>query len=109
MPAAASRQQRRCPNCQGPLRQVHRRTEDLDASVGDALRRFRCRDAECGWEGLLARPQRRPGSSRRARQRTVDAAPAAAPRQASVATAVLLLLSAAVAAAIAWVHDQSVR
>jgi hypothetical protein len=109
MPAAASRQQRRCPSCQGPLRQVHRRPEDLDSSLGEDLRRFRCRDAECGWEGLLARAHRRAASSRRARQRAAVSAPAAQPRLARIATVLLLLLTAAVVVAVLWARGLAAR
>lgn len=103
MSAAAPRP--RCPSCHGPLRRVHRRPEDHDPALGAGLRRFRCRDAGCGWEGLLARPHRQPESSRRLRRRAVDGASLAAPRQERIATALLLVLTAALVTAIVWLRD----
>ncbi len=106
---AASRPHHQCPSCRARLRQVHRRLEDHDSPLGDELRRYRCRNADCGWEGLLARAhRRRPRSSRRSR-RTAGTAPAAAMRRSRITTALLLMLSAAIAAAIVALHDRSVQ
>ena len=46
----------RCPDCSKPTRRVAGQPKDQAASVPRTLRRCRCVDAACGWEGLLARP-----------------------------------------------------
>lgn len=44
-----------CQDCGGPLRRVHRRRQDRGAHVPAALRRYRCRNLTCVWEGLVDR------------------------------------------------------
>jgi len=42
-----------CPDCGGPLRQVHRRAFDRLVTLFYRVHRYRCSNADCGWEGLL--------------------------------------------------------
>jgi hypothetical protein len=44
-----------CPQCQGRLDRVPRGVFDRVLSLFVPLRRYRCRSARCGWEGLLRR------------------------------------------------------
>jgi predicted RNA-binding Zn-ribbon protein involved in translation (DUF1610 family) len=46
-----------CPVCGGSLYRVHRSSLDrlLGSLSGVPLRRYRCSDEDCGWEGLLRR------------------------------------------------------
>jgi hypothetical protein len=88
--------------------------EDRAVPQAQAMRRYRCRDIACGWEGLLVRAVRIHGSARRAsrdaaRGTSAGAAGAAAggergasARAAWIATAALLLATVAVAATIVW-------
>lgn len=66
------------------------------------MRRFRCRNASCGWEGWLDRPPV-PRSKRGARAAVSEQAARA--RQSRLTTALLVLVSAVVAGAIAWVRQ----
>ncbi len=54
-PALPGRSSTACPACSQPTRRVARQPKDRAASVPHSLRRYRCVDAGCGWEGLLAR------------------------------------------------------
>lgn len=47
-----------CPRCHGPTARIPRRTRDMIAGIFRQIRRHRCIDASCGWEGNL-RVQRR--------------------------------------------------
>lgn len=44
---------RHCPQCDGPVVRVEREAGDKLLSDADAWRRYRCRDAACGWGGLM--------------------------------------------------------
>jgi hypothetical protein len=46
-----------CPSCGGDLRRIHRNWLDRLAGrlSGIPLRRYRCNDESCGWQGLLRR------------------------------------------------------
>jgi hypothetical protein len=43
---------RECPTCGGGLRRIHRRSLDRLISVFVPVRRYRCRNNECRWQGL---------------------------------------------------------
>jgi predicted RNA-binding Zn-ribbon protein involved in translation (DUF1610 family) len=47
----------RCPRCGAPLVKVHRQARDRVVSVFHSVRRYRCRSADCGWQGLIDRPR----------------------------------------------------
>lgn len=68
------------------------------------MRRYRCRSAGCAWEGLLARSHRMLPRARRA-VRAEALEQAARTRASRVATALLVVLSVAVAGAIFWVRQ----
>lgn len=42
-----------CPACNGKLRLVHRRTIDKVQSLFVPLKRYRCRNLDCEWEGNI--------------------------------------------------------
>jgi hypothetical protein len=42
-----------CPRCNGPAIRVPRRFVDLLVSMFMTVSRYRCRSADCGWEGNL--------------------------------------------------------
>lgn len=42
-----------CPRCGGPVERVRRRPIDRVLSMVRRLRRYRCRNVECRWEGTL--------------------------------------------------------
>lgn len=66
--------------------------------------RYRCRNAACGWDGLLARPSRVHARARRvARAAAVERATRT--RVNRLATALLLAITAAVAGTILWVRQ----
>lgn len=44
---------RHCPQCAGPVVRVEREAGDKLLSDAHAWRRYRCRDAACGWGGLM--------------------------------------------------------
>lgn len=44
-----------CPRCQGRLVRVHRRAVDHLVSVVYHVRRYRCTNITCEWEGNLRR------------------------------------------------------
>ena len=53
-----------CPGCLGPTSLVHRRPIDRVLSWFSPRRRFRCKNADCAWEGTLSSmgpPSRRSG------------------------------------------------
>jgi hypothetical protein len=51
-----------CPRCRGPVRRAHRHAADHLLKVFYPVKRYRCRDKQCGWVGLLhTRRARRPG------------------------------------------------
>lgn len=41
------------------MQRVHRQADDEQARAEHGLRRYRCLDDGCGWQGLLSRPARR--------------------------------------------------
>jgi len=43
-----------CPKCGAPLRRVRRRIGDRVLSLFWPLRRYRCQDVLCRWEGNLS-------------------------------------------------------
>lgn len=43
----------RCPHCGSPTRQIHRRLRDRMISLLIPLRRYRCGNLDCRWEGNL--------------------------------------------------------
>jgi hypothetical protein len=51
-----------CPSCGGKLYRIHRNGFDrwLGSLSGIPLRRYRCGDETCGWEGLRRRRERHP-------------------------------------------------
>jgi predicted RNA-binding Zn-ribbon protein involved in translation (DUF1610 family) len=53
-----------CPACGGELHRIHRSSLDRLAGrlTGIPLRRYRCSDRSCGWQGLLRRRERLRGS-----------------------------------------------
>jgi hypothetical protein len=55
-----------CPACAAEIRRVPRNERDRQGPFAAAMRRYRCADATCGWEGLLPRqaPSRRSAPSR---------------------------------------------
>jgi hypothetical protein len=44
-----------CPVCGHGLLRVHRREEERALRGAEAVRRYRCVQASCGWEGALLR------------------------------------------------------
>lgn len=42
-----------CPHCEGHLSRIHRSFADHLWNLVTPVRRYRCRSAVCGWEGLL--------------------------------------------------------
>jgi hypothetical protein len=42
-----------CPQCGAPVVRAHRRLRDRIVSIFHDVRRYRCRAADCGWQGLL--------------------------------------------------------
>lgn len=41
-----------CPVCGGPLHRIHRRPADRVLSLFVPVKRFQCKDHQCGWSGL---------------------------------------------------------
>jgi len=41
-----------CPVCGGPLHRIHRRRADRILSLFIPVKRFQCKDHQCGWSGL---------------------------------------------------------
>ncbi len=92
---------RACPQCRHSVRRVQ---SHGDAGARPGMRRYRCRDARCGWEGWLDRsPAGRPRSKRAARVAATEQAARA--RQSRLTTALLVLISVAVAGVIAWARQ----
>ena len=60
-----------CPTCGAAAQRVQRLADDRQALALPGRRqvRFACRDAACGWHGLLSRPLRRARTSARLRRR----------------------------------------
>lgn len=52
-----------CPICGGPLHRIHRRRADRVLSLLIPVKRFQCKNHQCGWSGLRISPSR--GHSRR--------------------------------------------
>jgi hypothetical protein len=46
-----------CPRCEGHLYRLPRTISDLLLSCVVPVRRYRCRSARCGWEGILRNTQ----------------------------------------------------
>ena len=68
MPTFSSFRQK-CPRCAGKLRRTRRRSHDTSEAVGPGIRRYRCTEGGCGWEGLMPKLARRSSrTSSRARQ-----------------------------------------
>ena len=44
-----------CPQCGGTIQRTPRAEEDRQAALDPLLRRYRCQQAGCGWQGLLPR------------------------------------------------------
>ena len=42
---------KRCPKCRGEVRRVHRRVRDRILNLVKPVRRYRCRNSHCRWEG----------------------------------------------------------
>jgi hypothetical protein len=42
-----------CPRCRGHLHRLHRSLLDKAVHLVVPVRRYRCADDECGWQGLL--------------------------------------------------------
>lgn len=40
-----------CPHCGGSVQRVHRHVIDMMINTLWSVRRFRCLEPECGWEG----------------------------------------------------------
>lgn len=53
-----------CTLCGGPVKRVHRRQSEVRAGSGMGLRRYRCLDPKCNWQGLLPRTAPRVGGVR---------------------------------------------
>ena len=104
--SAAPRRHRCCPICNRSVRQANRSAEDDATPVAPGMRRFRCREADCGWEGTLARRHRLAKPSRRSERVAASAAERTArQRAARFSTAILLLLTAVIAGTIVWARD----
>jgi hypothetical protein len=54
-----------CPSCGGEIRRIHRSGWDrlVGNLTGVPLRRYRCNDPSCGWQGLLRRRDHSPRES----------------------------------------------
>lgn len=65
-PGRSGSSRQRCSRCGGEVKRVHRQPHDEQATGESGLRRYRCLDDSCGWQGLLSKPQRR--ASNRAAQ-----------------------------------------
>jgi hypothetical protein len=54
-----------CPSCGGEIRRVHRNSWDrlVGNIIGVPLRRYRCNNQSCGWQGLLRRRDHPPRES----------------------------------------------
>ena len=63
MPATSSRKPS-CTLCGGPVKRVHRRESEVRTASGMGLRRYRCLDESCNWQGLLPRTAPRLGGVR---------------------------------------------
>ncbi len=85
-----------CPTCGAALVRVRRQLAERAGADPSATRRFRCRSAVCGFNGLLA--PRRAG----ARARAAQALRAAAGLRALVLSALALVLGLVFATGIAW-------
>lgn len=46
----------RCPRCNGATNPIARRFVDLLTSIFVPVRRYRCREMRCDWEGNLRKP-----------------------------------------------------
>ena len=53
---------RSCPQCGGPAARVSRKLTDRMLSVVMPVKRYRCFDLNCNWEGLLMSRRRPVGS-----------------------------------------------
>ncbi|GIX28408.1 MAG: hypothetical protein KatS3mg123_2289 [Burkholderiales bacterium] len=51
---------RKCPYCGGPLERIRRRPVDRLLSLLYPVRRYRCFNPACRWEGLLRRRRGEP-------------------------------------------------
>ena len=54
----------RCPQCDGEIHRVHRRFRDLIIGLFVPVRRYRCSNRECRWQGLRVTGSTRPVRSR---------------------------------------------
>ncbi len=43
-----------CSRCGGEVKRAHRSSDELRAGTGTGLRRYRCLEEGCGWQGMLA-------------------------------------------------------
>lgn len=64
-----------CPRCGGPIHRVHRKGVDRWINAYVPVRRYRCADSRCRWEGLRTGTSRQGSPSRnRAHARDEEAA-----------------------------------
>lgn len=62
-----------CPRCQGPIQRIHRTRLDRIISLYVPVRRYRCADRECRWQGRRIQskyPAARPPADRAASKTT---------------------------------------
>jgi hypothetical protein len=60
----------KCPRCAGKLRRSRRKSHEVSEFSSQGLRRYRCTETDCGWQGLLPKLARRSGRSSSRTQQT---------------------------------------